>query len=281
MIMGLVTTLLLFYIVWRVTHRPALAGLAGLAHTLNLGQLFFEANLLTETLTTFLLTLCAVGMLLWLESPARRTPWLALGLGLVSALALLVRPLFIFLPVWMFVFLLASLLAEKAGNWKLSTLLRGLPRLGGPAALRLAAFLLPVILLAGGWVTFIHARFGDWGLTTMTGYHLVQHTGNFFEYVPDEYAAIRDTYITYRDAHIAEYGTQTNTIWEAIPALTEATGLDFYELPRGRWRASLCSLFCSIPTCTCATCSRAGRCSGWRRSTGSRAPFPGRRRCPP
>jgi len=239
MLMGLATTLLLFYIVWRLTRRPALAGLAGLAHSLNLGQLFFEANLLTETLTTFLLALCMAGMLIWLESPARRSPWLALALGLVSALALLVRPLFIFLPVWMFVFLLASLLAEKAASWRLSALLRGLPRLGAPAALRLAAFLLPVILLAGGWVTFIHARFGDWGLTTMTGYHLVQHTGNFFEYVPDEYADLRDTYLEYRDAHIAEYGTQTNTIWEAIPALTEVSGLHFYDLSRTLARISI------------------------------------------
>jgi len=50
----------------------------------------------------------------------------------------------------------------------------------------------------------------------MTGYHLIQHTGVFFEYVPDKYASLRDTYLRFRDARIAEYGTQTNAIWDAI-----------------------------------------------------------------
>ena len=69
-------------------------------------------------------------------------------------------------------------------------------------------------------------------MTTMTGYHLIQHTGSFFEYVPDEYAALRDTYIQYRDAHIAQYGTQTNTIWEAIPEMSRVSGYNFYDLSR-------------------------------------------------
>jgi len=66
----------------------------------------------------------------------------------------------------------------------------------------------------------------------MTGYHLIQHTGVFFEYVPDEYAALRDTYLKFRDARIAEYGTQTNAIWEAIPEMQKATGESFYGLSR-------------------------------------------------
>jgi hypothetical protein len=56
-----------------------------------------------------------------------------------------------------------------------------------PAA---GAFLLPVFILLGGWMNHIHNQFGDWSLTTMTGYHMVQHTGIFFEYVPDEHAAL-------------------------------------------------------------------------------------------
>jgi len=42
----------------------------------------------------------------------------------------------------------------------------------------------------------------------MTGYHMVQHTGSYFEYVPDQYAALRDTYIKYRDAQVALHGTR-------------------------------------------------------------------------
>jgi hypothetical protein len=67
-------------------------------------------------------------------------------------------------------------------------------------------------------------------LTTMTGFHLVQNTGTFFEYVPDEYASIRDVFLQYRAAQIAATGSPGNTIWAAIPALQEASGLGFYNL---------------------------------------------------
>ena len=76
-------------------------------------------------------------------------------------------------------------------------------------------------------------------MTTMTGYHLIQHTGSFFEYVPDEYAALRDTYLQYRDAHISQYGTQTNTIWEAIPEMSRVSGYNFYDLSRVLARLSI------------------------------------------
>jgi hypothetical protein len=76
-------------------------------------------------------------------------------------------------------------------------------------------------------------------MTTMTGYHLIQHTGSFFEYVPDEYASMRDTYLQYRDAHISQYGTQTNTIWEAIPEMSRVSGYNFYDLSRVLARLSI------------------------------------------
>ena len=64
----------------------------------------------------------------------------------------------------------------------------------------------------------------------MNGYNLVQHTGLFFEYVPDEYAAIRDTYIQFRDERITEMGVPGNAIWDAIPQLEQASGLGFIPL---------------------------------------------------
>ena len=89
-----------------------------------------------------------------------------------------------------------------------------------------------MVLFLGGWILFIYKNYGDIALTTMSGYHLIQHTGSFFEYVPDEYASLRDTYIQYRDAHIADFGTQTNTIWEAIPEMSRISGYNFYDLSR-------------------------------------------------
>ncbi|MCX8025428.1 MAG: hypothetical protein N3A60_09515, partial [Thermanaerothrix sp.] len=94
-------------------------------------------------------------------------------------------------------------------------------------------------ILVGAWVAFIHARFGMWSVTTLTGYNLIQHTGYYFEYVPDEYAALREVYLRYRDARIAQYGTQSNAIWQAIPEMMQASGLGFYDLSRTLARLSL------------------------------------------
>lgn len=241
--LGFATTLLLFYIGWKLTDKPWFGGLIALAHTLNLGQLFFESNLLTEALSTFLMALTMVGVLAWLLYPKVRSLWLAFSLGLISSITLLVRPLFIYLPFFLLIFL-----------WLVPRLITYRARLVGEGNVNIEkepindqhlpwrygiAFLVPVALLLGGWVIFIHDQFDEWSLTTMTGFHLVQHTGNFFEYVPDEYASLRDTYIKYRDAHIAQFGTQTNTIWDAIPEMSQVSGYSFYNLSRVLTRISI------------------------------------------
>jgi hypothetical protein len=243
LLLGIATTFLLFYIGWKLTDMPWFGGLIALSHTLNLGQLFFESNLLTESLTTFLLALTMAGMLIWLLYPEKRSIWLAASIGLISVLTLLVRPLFIYLPFYLFIFLWIELkqkfsppnMAAEVDNKgkKAQTFIDHHP------TQYLIAFILPVALLLGGWISFIHTRFGFWSPTTMTGYHLIQHTGNFFEYVPDEYASLRDTYIQYRDAHIAQYGTQTNTIWDAIPEMSRVSGYNFYDLSEVLTRISI------------------------------------------
>ena len=218
MLMGLGTTLIFYYCAWQITGRSWMGGLAGLSHTLNIGQLFFEANILSETLTTFLIALTLAGITFWLYHPRRRILWLAFGLGLSASLALLVRPLFIYLPFWILLFLIPDR-HQREGTFRLNL----------PAA---GVFILPVIFLLGGWVNHIHNQFGDWSLTTMTGYHMVQHTGIFFEYVPDEHASLRDTYLKYRDQQIADRGNQANAIWDAIPEMQQVSGYNFYDLSR-------------------------------------------------
>ncbi len=44
LLMGFITTLLLFYIGWTLTNKAWFGGVIALAHTLNLGQLFFTNN---------------------------------------------------------------------------------------------------------------------------------------------------------------------------------------------------------------------------------------------
>ena len=223
LLLGLGITLAWFWIGWKATGKPFFGGLAALAHTLNPGQFFFEANLLTETLSTFWLMLALLGAFMWLEHPKAQSIWLGLGIGLCTSLAVLTRPLFIFMPVWLAVFLAFSL-----QNKKLTFDWRGL-----------VGVLLPAILLVGGWMLWIQKNYHIFSLTTMSGYHLVQHTGYYFEDVPDEDAVLRDVYLDFREQRLNAFGTQGNTIWDAIPALQEASGMNFYELSRELQRISV------------------------------------------
>jgi hypothetical protein len=218
LVLGFLITLLLFYLGWKVSGLAWFAGLVGLAHSLNLGQLFFEANLLTETLSTFFVIACLAGAvwILTAEAGLWKKIVLAVLVGFSGGLGTLTRPQFIFLPFWIAFLLLVA--------WH-------------PAPIRLrwglvAAISLPAILIVASWVSFIHREFGVWGLSSINGYHLVQHTGAFFEYVPDQYAALRDTFLQYRAQQIAQTGSDVNTIWVAIPALKDASGLGFFELSR-------------------------------------------------
>ncbi len=221
--LGLVITLVWFFMGWKASSKPWFGALIALAHTLNPGQLFFEANLLTETLSTFWLALALLGAYFWLDNTKFQTLWMGLGIGLSAALATLTRPLFIFMPLWLTLLLAFSFKNKQLRfDWKPGVFV-----------------LIPSMLLVGGWMGWIGSRYHVTGLTTMTGYHLVQHTGYYFEDVPDEYADLRDVYLDYRQERIEARGTQGNTIWDAIPAMQAATGMNFYELSRTLQRISI------------------------------------------
>lgn len=216
LLMGLVLTMLFFFFGWRATSKPVFGAIAAMLHTLNPGQFFFEANLLSETISTFWVMLALMGGMMWLMTPRWRTWWVALAIGLVTAFAVLTRPLFIFLPPLMVILLAVTIEQKKLSlNWR--------------AIIGISA---PILLIVGGWVLWIYQNYHMLGISTMNGFHMIQHTGYYFEDVPDEYAALRDTYLEYRDARIAQYGTQGNAIWDAIPAMQAASGLSFYDLSR-------------------------------------------------
>jgi hypothetical protein len=222
MILGWLISLLLFWIAWRTTHNAWVAFSLGALYSLIPGQLFFEANLLSETLTTF----CVVFSFAILVEAIKAENFIG-GLvltflaGVAASMVGMVRPLFFPLTLWYLPFV--ALVGP--GDWR-------------RRLLRLALYSVGPLLIQGGWLLFIFDHYKMISPTTMAGYSLVQHTGEYFEYLPDEVASIRDTYIEYRDAQIAERGVQTNAIWEAIPALQEKTGLSFYGLSREMGRLS-------------------------------------------
>jgi 4-amino-4-deoxy-L-arabinose transferase-like glycosyltransferase len=214
MILGILITLIVFYLGYRISNQVLFAGLAALGHTLNLNQLFFETNLITETLATFWVMLGLLGACLWILFPGKRSIWLGLAIGLAASLAALTRPLFVFLPFWLAIFMAFFCKGMKISfDWR-------------PLA---TTFALGAVIIFG-WVNYIHENFYMWNMSSMAGFNSVQHTGYYFEYVPDKFASLRDTYIRFRDERIAKYGTQGTAIWDAIPEMQKESGYSFFEM---------------------------------------------------
>jgi hypothetical protein len=219
--LGALTTLLIFYIAWHLSRRAWFAGLLALAHTLNLGQLFFESALLSEALATFLIFLVLAGLIYILDCGnllprQRQATGVQILIGLAAAILALTRPLFAFIPFWG-AFLLAFL--WRAAPWKIRW----------SAAIVIA---LPALVALVIWINFIHTNFNLWGLDSIGGYHLVNHTSSFFELAPEEYAPIRKIFLKFRAQRIAESGSPVNTIWDAIPTLMKQEKLNYYALGR-------------------------------------------------
>jgi 4-amino-4-deoxy-L-arabinose transferase-like glycosyltransferase len=214
MILGILITLVIFYLGYQLSHQTIFAGLVALGHTLNLNQVLFESNLITETLATFWVVLAVLGAGIWIFHENKRSLWLGLAIGLAASLAALTRPLFVFLPVWLAIFLSFFTKGLKIKfDWR-------------PLV---TTFILGMAII-GAWVNYIHKNFYTWNMSSMAGFNMIQHTGYYFDYVPDKYASLRDTYIKFRDERIAKYGTQGNAIWEAIPEMQKASGYSFYEM---------------------------------------------------
>ena len=222
MALGLAISGCLFYLSWKSVGKAWVGFLLASLYSLIPGQVLFEANLLTETLTIFLIVLSLFLFLCLIRTTSQvGQVLLAASLGISASLVGMVRPLFFPLTLVFLAFI-----------W-FTTHLDFKRRL----ILVLTYALFP-LLIQGGWLIYMRTDWHVLSPTTMAGYSMVQHTGGYFEFLPDEYAAIRDTYIEYRDAQIAERGVQTNAIWEAIPAISEASGIGFYRLAREMNRLS-------------------------------------------
>ncbi len=236
MMLGLATSLLLFWLGWRSTGSGAFGFALGMLYNLLAGQVLVESALLSESLATFLIVASVAG-LVSLAQARRHLGALALVLGFVAAAAGLVRALFYPLALW-----IAAFLALRSTVEAVPALFEG-PGSGATGLRfrvnRLGLYAIFPILLLGGWLGIVYSQYGMLSPSTMGGYYLVQHTGEYFHLLPDEHAVIRDTYIKYRDQRFAEYGVRTNAIWDAIPELTEVSGLNFFDLSREMQALSL------------------------------------------
>ena len=222
-VMGVLISLMLFWICLVHTGNAVWSLPAGLFHTLALNQLVFEANILSETFATLLVVLSIVCLVRAIKGGPQ--PLHGVAAGFVSSMTALTRTVYIYVGP---LFVILVLLFERDAR-----------RLAAGLAV---AFLLPVL----GWVAFNKVTINYFGFSTMAGYNLTNHSGRFMEKAGDEYATIRDIYLKYRTLQVAETGSHSFTVFYARRELLEKTGLDEVALSRQLTRLSL-ELFAKYP----------------------------------
>ena len=217
---GLLVSALLFYLTLQLTNRAWWAALVGMTYNLNLAQLFYEANLISETMTTLAVTV-TVSLLFLVSGQLYRGARVLRGLGalgLAAGWAVLTRPQFAFVPVLV------------GGLVGLSTFSMG--RCAKRGIRRACVAGLPGVLLMLGWSSFNYSQVGYFALSTFQGFNLTNHSVAWIETAPERYATVRDVLLKYREEKVARTGRHSMAVFEALPELQEATGLSMPALSK-------------------------------------------------
>ena len=206
MSLGLLVTASIFWMVWAQCGNAIAASTASALYGLNLTQIFFEAEILTEALTTFLVTMASALLVsLWINRAGHRRLRLAL-LGVCCGLLALTRPVYILVPLVFVVPLLSWLPTRRTV---------------------LALFFLPALLPTVAWSAYNQVRFDTFGPTTMSGLELTNKTGSYMYAAPTKYALLRNIYVR---ALKANGGHTIDLIWKVDSEMMRRSGQSFPQL---------------------------------------------------
>lgn len=226
MALGVLTSAMLFLIALRMGARPAVAFATAAAYDLSVQQLFLETAVITEPLTTCLLAAMTLMLLATLARlrEGRRAAGMTAAVGLLGLAAIMVRPQFIYL-----VLLLPLLVLYAASGLRWPT-----PR----AAMHAALAATPIVLGLFAWGLVVQAKTGHFTMSTQSGFGLANHSVEFIELAPPEFATVRDILLRHRAERIAAAGHAGNTVWYAWPEIQQATGWSLPEASRQLQRMS-------------------------------------------
>jgi hypothetical protein len=218
-VLSILTSIMLFMITLSHTKNKHLSFVIGLFHSLSLNMLFMEQVILTEVLSTFLLVLSLLLYTYLTKSEQNKTNILYyIALALVVSWAALTRPLLSLLVPIYFLFLLFRV-------WK--------PEIPISKRIKyLTGYIVPPTLLVWGWCFFNYATVQYFGLTTLTGINLIQHSMPYSYLASDEFSEIKHVIHQQRKSNFEESGSCNVTIWETESRMMEVSGLSSVELSR-------------------------------------------------
>jgi hypothetical protein len=171
LLLGLLTTALLFWMALRLTGSLVAALVSGAMYSFSMVQVGFETTILTEALSTALVVAAMSLVVALTLGKGGFTRTKQLGLGLVSAAAVAARPALALVPL---VALLAVLSSRKA-------------------MLKVAmSVLLPSVVFMLGWSAFNYATLGSFTPSSLGGIALYTHVKDMVENDPEGYPDIAD-----------------------------------------------------------------------------------------
>ncbi|MDI6787836.1 MAG: glycosyltransferase family 39 protein [Planctomycetota bacterium] len=213
-VIGVLISLTLYFMVLRLTRSAVWAFIMGLSYSLVLSQIFGEANILTETLSAFLVIVTLAIYLKMQETQGNQLTYYII-LGIMAALSALTRPSLLYLVPLLFIFFVIR-------NLKTSEPI--------PTRIKyLLGFSIPAVILIFSWCYLNYATIGYWGFTTATGQVLIQRSGPLIEHASDEYADIKQIYYKYRDKQTGEVDAES-TMRAACPEIQQKLGISFPQL---------------------------------------------------
>lgn len=245
--LGLATTTILYRLGWWLTQNYFVATLFSAGYALNLATAFWEISILTETLTTLLVTLSVYLTVRIIQSPTHKHTLTTIALGIATGLLALCQPAFLLFWIVVAAFLFTSL--RGLGSWHVISSLKTNGAHRAFAALRTTeltrafAYSTPVIaiplLLLGSWSTFNYFTNGSFSTSTVGGFVLMQMVAPAMEKAPPEYHDLTAIYIRYRDALIRETGSYSGTTGRAWHEMLQARGGTWTELSRTLTKLSI------------------------------------------
>jgi hypothetical protein len=208
---GVANASLIYSVTFNATQNIKYSFWAGMIYNCTLVLMFFESNLLTETICIFFLLLTVfyfqkISKVTEEKNEIRKKDIIFLSLAI--SLATLTRPTFLYVFFLVFFFLVYVF---KKYNIRGNLILKNI-----------VLYVIPFIILVGGWSTFNKIKADYFGPTTLTGFHFIEHSGAFIEYAPDSYSDIKNIYLKHREIKINETGEQTCTIYMAYPEIQTA-----------------------------------------------------------
>lgn len=213
MVMGVGIVFLLYLMFSLISGSANLGLLAGLSYALNPSQLLSESTIGNETLCTLLLTM-TIYYAFKITDNAVGVRWRELFLlGFFSGLCILTRPQYQILVVLVPLYL--ALIYRNKFKW---------------AFLKPAVFLIPVLSLMLGWMSFQNARINQFVMTPDLGHNIMNHAVKFIEYAPDKFDRYKEILIRNREHKLRTKGETYSTVGMTYDELYRTSDLSYLQI---------------------------------------------------